>query len=149
MDVTPGGRDESLVPNDARWGKEMDLPMRIKALTQTTSIVIFRYIAQARDFRLHGTTCRCPRNIATSAYHQYLHAACLVAQGLFERHKLIGATQLAMLVLRKAGELSAQKFDFLLHGPQRAGVPNPIAEWLPDSVWASVQALKVTSAACC
>ena len=64
-------------------------------------------------------------------------------QGLFERHKLIVATQLAMLVLRKAGELSAQKFDFLLRGPQRAGVTNPVVEWLPDSIWASVQALKV------
>ena len=53
------------------------------------------------------------------------------------------ATQLAMLVLRKAGDLSAQKFDFLLRGPQRAGFPNPIVEWLPDNVWASVQALKV------
>ena len=67
----------------------------------------------------------------------------VVVQGLFERHKLIVATQLAMLVLRTAGELSAQKFDFLLRGPQRAGVSNPIVEWLPDSVWASVQALKV------
>ncbi len=47
MDVTPGGRDESMVPADLRWGKEMELPMRIKTLTQTTSIVIFRYIAQA------------------------------------------------------------------------------------------------------
>ncbi len=67
-------------------------------------------------------------------------------QGLFERHKLIVATQLAMLVLRKAGELSAQKFDFLLRGPQRVGVTNPVVEWLPDSVWASVQALKVRPA---
>ncbi len=72
-----------------------------------------------------------------------------MVQGLFERHKLIVATQLAMLVLRKAGELSAQKFDFLLRGPQRAGVSNPIVEWLPDSVWASVQALKVVPAAPC
>ena len=36
-----------MVPADLRWGKEMELPMRIKTLTQTTSIVIFRYIAQA------------------------------------------------------------------------------------------------------
>ena len=78
-----------------------------------------------------------------------LSAVCVVVQGLFERHKLIVATQLAMLVLRKAGELSAQKFDFLLRGPQRAGVSNPIAEWLPDSVWASVQALKVAPAVPC
>ncbi len=44
------------------------------------------------------------------------------------------------------GELSAQKFDFLLRGPQRVGVTNPVVEWLPDSVWASVQALKVRPA---
>ena len=35
-----------MVPSDARSGKEMELPMRISALTKTTSVVIFRFIAQ-------------------------------------------------------------------------------------------------------
>ena len=54
------------------------------------------------------------------------------------------ATQLAMSILRKAGELSAAKFDFLLRCPRRPGVPNPLVEWLPDPAWASLQALKVS-----
>lgn len=70
--------------------------------------------------------------------------SCMCAQGLFERHKLIVATQLAMVVLRKAGELPAAKFDFLLRCPRHPGIPNPIVEWLPDPVWASLQALKVS-----
>ena len=65
------------------------------------------------------------------------------AQGLFERHKLIVASQLCIAVLKRAGQLSQAKFDFLLRGPRRDGVENPLHDWLSDSVWASVQALKV------
>jgi hypothetical protein len=39
-----------------------------------------------------------------------------VAQGLFERHKLIVSTQLCMSVLRARGELQRAKFDMLLRG---------------------------------
>uniref|UniRef100_A0A061SKG9 Flagellar outer dynein arm heavy chain beta n=1 Tax=Tetraselmis sp. GSL018 TaxID=582737 RepID=A0A061SKG9_9CHLO len=65
-----------------------------------------------------------------------------VAQGLFERHKLIMGTQLVMSILRQRGELQQQKFDFLLRGPKVLGEENPLPEWISDSVWASVQALK-------
>lgn len=65
-----------------------------------------------------------------------------VAQGLFERHKLIVATQLCMSILRARGELNYQKFDFLMRGPKVMGVDNPLAEHLSESVWGSVQALK-------
>lgn len=41
-----------------------------------------------------------------------------VAQGLFERHKLIVSTQLCMAVLRARGELQRAKFDMLLRGPK-------------------------------
>ncbi len=41
-----------------------------------------------------------------------------VGQGLFERHKLIVATQLCMSVLRQRGELQRTKFEFLLRGPK-------------------------------
>lgn len=64
-------------------------------------------------------------------------------QGLFERHKLIVATQLCMAILKKNGELQQQKFDFLLRGPKVMGMENPLKEWVLDSVWGSVQALKV------
>jgi dynein heavy chain, axonemal len=44
-----------------------------------------------------------------------------VAQGLFERHKLIVSTQLCMAVLRGRGELQRAKFDVLLRGPKVGG----------------------------
>ena len=65
-------------------------------------------------------------------------------QGLFERHKLIVATQLCMAILKKNGELQQQKFDFLLRGPKVMGMENPLKEWVLDSVWGSVQALKAS-----
>ncbi|KAF6251999.1 flagellar outer dynein arm heavy chain beta [Scenedesmus sp. NREL 46B-D3] len=65
-----------------------------------------------------------------------------VAQGLFERHKLIVATQLCMAVLRSKGELQRAKFEFLLRGPKEMGVDNPLTDWVTESVWGSVQALK-------
>jgi dynein heavy chain len=61
---------------------------------------------------------------------------------MFERHKLIVATQLCMAVLRSRGELQRAKFDVLLRGPKVMGVDNPLSEWVSDSVWGSVQALK-------
>ena len=127
-----------------------------------------------------------------------------VAQGLFERHKLIVSTQLCMAVLQARGELQRAKFDMLLRGPkvgpgpecppylggpglrrhvqersrvaretsrgrgdvpvettqngpvnphfprlptcpshpQVMGVDNPLSDWVPESVWGSVQALR-------
>ena len=63
-------------------------------------------------------------------------------QGLFERHKLIAATQLCMAILKSTGELKHEKFDYLLRGPRVMGVDNPLMDWISDSVWGSVQALK-------
>lgn len=70
----------------------------------------------------------------------YSSSACF--QGLFERHKLIVATQLCMAILKNRGELKTDKFEFLLRGPRVAGVENPLIEWVNDSVWSSVHALK-------
>ena len=67
-----------------------------------------------------------------------------LSQGLFERHKLIVATQLCMAILKKNGELQQQKFDFLLRGPKVMGMENPLKEWVLDSTWGSVQALKAS-----
>jgi dynein heavy chain len=65
-----------------------------------------------------------------------------VSQGLFERHKLLVATQLCMRILHKHGELSTEKFQYLLRGPKVVGPTNPVPEWLPESSWQSVLALK-------
>jgi len=64
-----------------------------------------------------------------------------VAQGLFERHKLIVATQLAIAILRGRGQLDLEKFDYLLRGPKVEGADNPCSEFINESSWASVQAL--------
>lgn len=108
MDLTPGGKDESKVPEADRLGQEEPLERRVDLLVETTCYVVFAY----------------------------------VAQGLFERHKLIVATQLCMSILKGRGELNFMKFDFLLRGPKVMGVDNPLADWVSDSVWGSVQALK-------
>ena len=56
-------------------------------------------------------------------------------QGLFERHKLIVATQLCMAVLRSKGELQRTKFEFLLRGPKEMGVDNPLGDWVSTGSW--------------
>lgn len=65
-----------------------------------------------------------------------------IASGLFERHKLIVASQMVMSTLKQRGELSAPLFNYLLKGPKVLGHDNPLSEWVSDSVWASVQALR-------
>lgn len=67
-----------------------------------------------------------------------------VNRGLFERHKLIFCALLTFQLFIK-GQLeesyNATYFDFLLRGPVKTGVENPIAEWLPNSCWFAVQKL--------
>jgi hypothetical protein len=77
-------------------------------------------------------------SLATAAVRKIRLAACSHAaagilfalQGLFERHKLIVATQLCMAVLRSKGELQRTKFEFLLRGPKEMGVDNPLGDWV-------------------
>lgn len=84
MDQTPGGRDESAVPEDKRLGLELEVLERVQLLIFNTTQQLFNY----------------------------------VAQGLFERHKLLVATQLCMRILKKKGELSQERFDYILRAPQ-------------------------------
>ncbi len=46
MDVTPGGPDESLVPEDSRMGEEVPLERRVELLVETTAYTAFAYVAQ-------------------------------------------------------------------------------------------------------
>lgn len=71
------------------------------------------------------------------------HLICL--QGLVEQHKLIVGTQLCMAVLKRQGSMVHAKFDYLLRGP-KTFTSNQLKEWVPDSAWAAMQALKVRSA---
>jgi dynein heavy chain len=108
IDVTPGGEDESKVPEDKKLNKKEPLEKRVELLIQTTSITLYQY----------------------------------VNQGLFERHKLIVATQLGIMVLRSQGKLDMSKFDFLLRGPKTLGIDNPVSDFVSDTCWATVQALR-------
>jgi hypothetical protein len=46
MAVTPGGRDESLVPEGQRLGREAEIEERIGLLVASTTFTIFSYVAQ-------------------------------------------------------------------------------------------------------
>eukprot|EP00741_Cyanophora_paradoxa_P005992 tig00000955_g5810.t1 len=76
--------------------------------------------------------------IETSCYTVFAY----VAAGLFERHKLIFGSQLAIRILQKRGEIDQAMLDFLLRGPRTMGEDNPCAEWLSDSSWNALLTLK-------
>lgn len=108
IDLTPGGSDESRVPEAKRVGSALPPDERVKLLVTDTTRMLWEYIAA----------------------------------GLFERHKLIVAAQLAFGILRQRGELSAPLYEYLLKAPRVAGRGNPLPEWMPDVTWAAVQSLK-------
>ena len=72
----------------------------------------------------------------TSAVFGYISA------GLFERHKLIMATQLTMGVLRQQGKLDAELFNWLLRAPRSEGMDNPLPEWLGEANWEMVNSIR-------
>ena len=76
-----------------------------------------------------------PKDVQASSFEVFKY----VAQGLFERHKLIFATQLALQILDKNGDLDATAFQFLIRGTSKPGVDNPLSDWLADSAWDAVQ----------
>ena len=108
MDVTPGGADQSAVPESKRVPEAFPVDKRVEALIETVSETVFGY----------------------------------VASGLFERHKLIVASQLTMSVLRKQDKLQQGKFEWLLKGPRVLGVENPLPEWIAQPNWECVQSLR-------
>jgi dynein heavy chain len=108
MDVTPGGSDQTKVPENKRLSDALPVDKRVEALIETTSETVFGY----------------------------------VASGLFERHKLIVASQLTMAVLKKQDKLQQDKFNWLLRGPRVLGVDNPLPEWIAQSNWECVQSLR-------
>ena len=108
ISLTPGGVDESHVPEKQRLGEPVGVEERVRLLVAVTTRSSWEYIAS----------------------------------GLFEHHKLIVAAQLALSILKQRGDLSQPLFDYLLKAPRMAGAANPLPEWMPDSAWAAVQALK-------
>lgn len=63
------------------------------------------------------------------------------ARGLFERHKLLLALQMAVRVLALAGQVNADEWAFFLRGGQAldaSHAPNPAPSWLSDEAWEHV-----------
>lgn len=46
MGMTPGSKDESQVPEAHRLGREVETKERVELLINTTTFVVFSYIAQ-------------------------------------------------------------------------------------------------------
>merc|ERR1711871_1807889 len=68
-----------------------------------------------------------------------------IRRGLFVCDKMTLATQVCLWVLRKEGELPADEVESLISGRQAdtgAGMSQPLSEWLPESAWFGLQALK-------
>jgi dynein heavy chain len=65
-----------------------------------------------------------------------------VASGLFEKHKLIFATQYALSLMRQTGTLDVAMAEYLLQGPRVPGVTSPLPEWMSDATWGAVLALR-------
>ena len=57
----------------------------------------------------------------------------LSLQGLFERRKLVVATQLTMAILGKEGKLVDGRFELLISRERRAPQPSPMPDWLPTA----------------
>merc|ERR1719387_1748288 len=67
-----------------------------------------------------------------------------VNRGLFESHKLIFCSMLAFRLFQLGQlpeEFNLAYFNFLMRGPIRSDVENPISEWLPNQAWFAVQKL--------
>jgi dynein heavy chain len=137
MDATPGGADESAVPKELRVGGAVELEQRVQLLVGVLLggglpswpgvCAGGRAAACLRQKHYnsppHPPARRPPRQVDTTCATVFNY----VAQGLFERHKLIVSTQLCMAVLRQRGELQRAKFDALLRGPKVGGA----GDWDP------------------
>merc|ERR1719421_2137048 len=67
-----------------------------------------------------------------------------VNRGLFERHKLIFCCLLTFkcfALLQLQEEWNPTFFNFLMTGPTRSDVENPLGDWLPNTAWNAVQKL--------
>ena len=49
MDATPGGKDESMVPEALRRGEELEVGDRVLLLMSTITLTLFTYISQVHN----------------------------------------------------------------------------------------------------
>lgn len=64
-----------------------------------------------------------------------------MTRGLYERHRLVFATKLAIDVLCSSSELSAEDVELLVRPSKSVDSHNLHAQWLSDASWASLNAL--------
>lgn len=123
--MTPGGPSVPAALDGPTVGADFDVGDRVKALVGMLSQQLYNYVAQA----CCGVKCGwqgqgCWNRVACVPVARFPHHAGPPtahpppSQGLFERHKLLVATQLCMRILHKQGELSQEKFEYLLRGPK-------------------------------
>lgn len=116
-------------------GGQVSVEQRVEALLAATTLTVFQYISQ-----VCLRVVECVKSCMQVCIHMQLHVMA-PPQGLFERHKLMFATQLCMAMSAADGSLQRDKFDFLLRGGRVEAPPNPLAEWLPLSAWQTAHAI--------
>ena len=65
-----------------------------------------------------------------------------IASGLFERHKLVYASQLCFKIQFQQELIDPKAFQFMLRAPKEVGSTNPCAEWLSDEYWCTCRELE-------
>ena len=151
MDATPGGKDEIKVLASLRRGQEVDVGDRVLLLMSTITLTIYNFVSQVRSYILSQKSCsvkmsRIVSHVIVGApldIFSQQHVGWSLTQGLFERHKLVMATQLCMAVLQKAGKLQQVKYNYLVRGLRKDNILNAVKEWLPDTTWFAAAALAV------
>jgi dynein heavy chain, axonemal len=68
-----------------------------------------------------------------------------INRGLFERDKLMVATQLTFQVMVRDGRLNGDQVAVLVsgRGDPRPGLMGPLSDWMPEVMWPKVKALEV------
>lgn len=60
----------------------------------------------------------------------------IVAQGMFEQHKLVFVLQLAMRIFSSSGgSIHQEELNFFMKCPMNTFQTNPLGEWLPEERW--------------
>jgi hypothetical protein len=76
QDQTPGGKDESAVPEERRLRAELEVPDRVKLLISVLSHQVFTYVAQVWGLRVWA---RAPAAFAVRARESSCGGICLPA----------------------------------------------------------------------
>lgn len=70
-----------------------------------------------------------------------------INRGLFERDKLMVATQLTFQIMVKDGKLNGDQVALLVSGKgdPKPGLMGPLSDWMPEQMWPKVKALEAVS----